>query len=193
MLKTKKIIKVVDISADEAVMQQVEPIVNIEQPQVDIEQPQVDIEQVDIEPSQVIESVEKELKKTVKTSDLTECPKCHKMIMNKTLKYSHSKTCGIVKNAKTISTQPDEPVIQEPVIKHVNPVSAIKPHKAVRALADGNVIKHVKPVSVIKQPKTVYNQPPPPIKTLDEMRHQYFNNVKQQRTQLIQKLFSNAI
>ena len=112
--------------------------------------------------------------------------------MNKTLKYSHSKTCGIVKNAKTISTQPDEPVIQEPVIKHVNPVSAIKPPKAVRALADGNVIKHVKPVSVIKQPKTVYNQPPPPIITLDEMRHQYFNNVKQQRTQLIQKLFSNA-
>ena len=120
----------------------------------------------------------------VKTTDLTECPKCHKMIMNKTLKYSHFKTCGIVKDARTISTPPDTHVIHEPVIKHVKPVSAIKP-------LNGNVIKHVKPVSAIKPPNTVYNQPP--IITLDEMRHQYFNNAKQQRTQLIQKLFSNAI
>ena len=106
--------------------------------------------------------------------------------MNKTLKYSHSKTCGIVKNARTISTPADghvihepvihDPVIRKPVIKHVKPVSAIK---------------QVKPVSAIKQPNTVYNTPP--IITLEEMRHQYFNNAKQQRTQLIQKLFSNAI
>ena len=44
MLKTKKNIKVVDISADEAVMLQVEPLVNIEKPIVDIEKPIVDIE-----------------------------------------------------------------------------------------------------------------------------------------------------
>ena len=50
MLKTKKIIKVVDISADETVMPQVEPIVNIEkpivEPIVDIEEQTVDIEKV---------------------------------------------------------------------------------------------------------------------------------------------------
>ena len=140
--------------------------------------------------------------KTVKTTDLTECPKCHKMVMDKTLKYSHFKTCGIIKNVKTISecaSNPPidpiihEPVIHEPVIKHVKSQSAIKHPKAVRAKTDNNVIKHVKPVSAINQPKMEYNQPPPPIITLDEMRHQYFNNVKQQRTQLIQKLFSNAI
>ena len=116
--------------------------------------------------------------------------------MNKTLKYSHSKTCGIVKDVRTICTPADghvihepvihepvihepvihDPVIRKPVIKHVKPVSAIK---------------QVKPVSAIKQPNTVYNTPP--IITLEEMRHQYFNNAKQQRTQLIQKLFSNAI
>ena len=38
-----------------------------------------------------------ELKKIVKTTDLTECPQCHKMITTKTLKYSHARTCGIVK------------------------------------------------------------------------------------------------
>ena len=206
MLKSKKKKKVVDISVDEAVGDAVIQAVDIEPLAVDIEplepiavEPEpllvveTVIQPVDITPPIKKVPIEKELKNIVKTTDLTECPKCHKMIMNKTLKYSHSKTCGIVKNAKTISTQPDEPVIHEPVIKHVKPVSDIKPPKAVRAQADGNVIKHVKPVSAIKLPNTVFNQPPPPIITLDEVRHQYFNNVKQQRTQLIQKLFSNAI
>ena len=175
-------------------MQQVEPIVNIEQPQVDIEQPQVDIEQVDIEPSQVIESVEKEFKKTVKTSDLTECPKCHKMIMNKTLKYSHFKACCIVKNTKIIS--PPDVVIQDnvPIIKPLNDITANpttikKPITAIRAKS--TVIKPVKSVITNKPPIIVDN--PQPIITLEEMRRQYYDNAKQQRIQRIKNIFSNAI
>ena len=102
----------------------------------------------------------------VKTTGLTECPKCHKMIMNKTLKYSHSKTCGIVKGAISISTPR---VILTPAIKHVKSVSAITP------------------------PKVVYNAPTIAPITLDEMRRQYYNNAKQQRIQRMQSLFSTAI
>ena len=201
MLKSKKIIKVVDISVDEAVGDAVIQPVDIEPLAVDIEPLAVEpepllvvetvIQPADINPSIKKVPIEKELKQNVKTTYLTECPKCHKMIMNKTLKYSHSKTCGIVKDVRTICTPADghaihepvihepvihDPVIRKPVIKHVKPVSAIK---------------QVKPVSAIKQPNTVYNTPP--IITLEEMRHQYFNNAKQQRTLLIHKLFSNAM
>ena len=62
------------------------------------------------------QTVVNELKKTIKTTNLSECPNCHKMITNKTLKYSHSKTCGIVKPS------PDIVAIKQPdiiAIKHV--------------------------------------------------------------------------
>ena len=113
--------------------------------------------------------------------------------MNKTLKYSHSKTCCIVKNTKIIST-PDVIQADDQIIKPANDATAtpttIKPIKAIRAKSGSNVIKHVKSVSAIKQPITVDNTPP--IITLDEMRRQYFNNAKQQRIQRTSALFANA-
>ena len=157
--------------------------------EVDIEKPTVDKHVVDTQEA----PIENELKKSVKTTDLTECPKCHKMIMNKTLKYSHFKTCCIVKNTKIISTF-DVIHVDKPIIKPVNDSTAIpttikKPITAIRAKS--NVIKHVKSVSAIEPTNTIYNNPS--IITLEEMRHQYFNNAKQQRTQLIKNWFSNAI
>ena len=201
MLKTKKIIKVVDISADETVMPQVEPIVNIEkpivEPIVDIEEQTVDIEKVrECSQLPIVEQtvdtqeapIKNEFKKIVKTTNLTECANCHKMIMNKTLKYSHSKTCGIVKNTKIINT-PDVIHVDESIIKPVNDAPTIKkPITAIRTKS--NVIKHVKSVRAIKQLVTVDNTPP--IMTLDEMRRQYFNNAKQQRIQRTSALFANA-
>ena len=194
MLKTKKNIKVVDISADEAVMLQVEPLVNIEKPIVDIEKPIVDIEKpiVDIEkPIDDKHVVENKFQKNVKTTDLTECEKCHKMITNRTLKYSHFKTCCIVKNTKIIST-PDVIHVDESIIKPVNDTTAslttIKPITAIRAKS--NVIKHVKSVSTFKPPIIADNKPP--IITLDEMRRQYLNNATQQRIQRTSALFANA-
>ena len=194
MLKTKKNIKVVDISADEAVMLQVEPLVNIEKPIVDIEKPIVDIEKpiVDIEKTNDDKPVvENKLKKSVKTTDLTECEKCHKMITNRTLKYSHFKTCCIVKNTKIIST-PDVIHVDESIIKPVNDTTASltinKPITAIRAKS--NVIKHVKSVSTFKPPIIADNKPP--IITLDEMRRQYLNNATQQHIQRTSALFANA-
>ena len=198
MLKSKKIIKVVDISADDVVIQPINTIAE----EVDIEKPTIESEEVDIEKqtvdAHVVDTqeapIEIELKKIVKTSDLTECPKCHKMIMNKTLKYSHFKTCCIVKNTKIIS--PPDVVIQDnvPIIKPLNDITANpttikKPITAIRAKS--TVIKPVKSVITNKPPIIVDN--PQPIITLEEMRRQYYDNAKQQRIQRIQNIFSNAI
>lgn len=196
MSKSKKIIKVVDIVADDDVIETNDLILDIEKggggatpteghvcPSSPIEVVPVDIETEEVTPEPPIKN---ELKTAVKTSDLKECEKCHKMIMNKTLKYSHFKTCGIVKIAKPPITPiaPIAPIATvEPVIEKVTRKPVIKTVSA---------IKQVKKPVAIKQQITV-PPPPPPIITLDEMRREYFNSVKQQRTVMMQKLFSNAI
>ena len=38
----------------------------------------------------------------VRTNQLHECPKCKKMMTQKTLRYSHEKTCGITKDSKKL-------------------------------------------------------------------------------------------
>ena len=129
-------------------------------------------------------TVVNELKQTVKTTNLTECPKCHKMITNKTLKYSHAKTCGIVKQPPNISA-----------VCHAAPTKDVR-------LCD-NVIKQV---TAIEQRNGVnkvdiYAKPrsftPPKIEmqetTLEEIRHNYYINAKQQRMQKKSSLFANAI
>ena len=110
------------------------------------------------------------------------------MITNKTLKYSHAKTCGIVKQPPDISAT--KPVN---VIKQQSPdISAIKQQPP--------DISATKPpdISAIKQINTVNNKPrslSPKKKeiALDEMRRNYYINAKQQRTQRMQSLFANAI
>ena len=113
------------------------------------------------------------------------------MITNRTLKYSHFKTCCIVKNTKIIST-PDVIHVDESIIKPVNDTTASltinKPITAIRAKS--NVIKHVKSVSTFKPAIIADNKPP--IITLDEMRRQYLNNATQQRIQRTSALFANA-
>jgi len=111
------------------------------------------------------------LKKTVKTTNLSECPNCHKMITNKTLKYSHSKTCGIVKPSPDIIAikQPDIIAIKQPDISAIKQVNK----------------KKVTPSTSLSPQKIEI--------TLDEMRRNYYINAKQQRTQRMQSLFANAI
>ena len=117
------------------------------------------------------QTVVNEFKKTVKTTNLSECPNCHKMITNKTLKYSHSKTCGIVKPS------PDIIAIKQPDIL------AIKQH-AISAIKQVNKKKVTPSTSLSPQKIEI---------TLDEMRRNYYINAKQQRTQRMQSLFANAI
>ena len=117
------------------------------------------------------QTVVNELKKTVKTTNLSECPNCHKMITNKTLKYSHSKTCGIVKPSPDIIAikQPDIIAIKQPDISTIKQVNK----------------KKVTPSTSLSPQKIEI--------TLEEMRRNYYINAKQQRTQRMQSLFANAI
>ena len=87
MVKPKKI-TIVNITADDNAL-----IKNDDVETVDEIKPV----SADIKDEAIEQPVVHELKNIVKTTDLTECPKCHKMITNKTMKYSHAKTCGIVK------------------------------------------------------------------------------------------------
>jgi len=125
------------------------------------------------------QTVVNELKKTVKTTNLSECPNCHKMITNKTLKYSHSKTCGIAKPSPDIIAikQPDIIAIKQPDIIAIKQpdISAIKQVNK----------KKVTPSTSLSPQKIEI--------TLDEMRRNYYINAKQQRTQRMQSLFANAI
>ena len=129
------------------------------------------------------QTVVNELKKTVKTTNLSECPNCHKMITNKTLKYSHSKTCGIVKPSPDIIA-----------IKQVGGDA-----KSIPSTKDGTTYRLCPDISAIKQvnkkkvtPSTSLSPQKIEI-TLDEMRRNYYINAKQQRTQRMQSLFANAI
>jgi len=194
MSKSKKTIKVVDIVADDAVIEADEPIVEI----LDIEP--IENAVLDIEKETEIVKVippapiKNELKTAVKTSDLTECEKCHKMVMNKTLKYSHFKTCGVVKTKTPIT--PITPITpMTPIEIPITPIKQIETpietpviKKTIKSVS---AIRQVKKPVIIKQPIPVQEQPP--IITLDQIRTEYFNNVKQQRTIMMQKLFSNAI
>ena len=97
------------------------------------------------------------------------------MITTKTLKYSHAKTCGIVKppvETPTIKQLPDADIPN--VIK---PVSAIKPRNTLKSAVVADKQRSLSPKPT----------------TLEEMRHSYFINKKQQRTQKINSLFANAI
>jgi len=88
------------------------------------------------------------------------------MITNKTLKYSHAKTCGIVKPSPDIIA-----------IKQVG----------------GDAPNVIKQVSAIKQRNTINKEDFKQETTLEEMRRNYYINAKQQRTQRMQSLFANAI
>jgi hypothetical protein len=209
MPKSKKIIKVVDIVAVDAFIEADKIIVDIEKggglatptegqvcPSFPIEIAHVDIETEEVTPELISPlPIKNELKTMVKISDLTECEKCHKMIKNKTLKYSHFKTCGIVKIAKT-PIAPIAPIAPietpiTPITPIETPITPITPIETPVIKKAISAIRQVKKPVVIKQPISV--QQPPPIITLDQIRTEYFNNVKQQRTMMMQKLFSNAI
>jgi hypothetical protein len=164
-MKSKKI-TIVNITADDSALIKNEDIETVEE---------IIPESTDIKDEAIEQPVVHELKQIVKTTDLTECPKCHKMITNKTLKYSHAKTCGIVKppvETPTIKQLPDADIPN--VIK---PVSAIKPRNTLKSAV------------VAEKPRSLSPKPT----TLEEMRHNYYINARLQRTQKINKLFANAI
>ena len=116
MLKSKKI-KIVDISAvdDTLIKNDAETVEEV----LSEETNEIACISTDIKEEASEQTVVHEFKKTVKTTDSTECPNCHKMITNKTLKYSHSKTCGIVKK------QPDTVTDIPNVIKQPNTINKI--------------------------------------------------------------------
>ena len=107
------------------------------------------------------------------------------MITNQTMKYSHAKTCGIVKppfeKLKDAQMSVFVPIKQQPdadIPKVIKPVSAIKPRNTVNK------------AEVSDKPRSLS---PKKTTTLEDMRHNYYINAKQQRAHKINLLFANAI
>ena len=97
------------------------------------------------------------------------------------MKYSHAKTCGIVKppveqlkDAQMSVFVPIKPRLDD----DIRPVSDIKPRKTVAK------------AEVSDKPRALSPTKPT---TLEEMRHNYYINAKQQHTHKIKLLFANAI
>ena len=93
----------------------------VEDPKVEVvENPKVDV----VEEPKVEVVEEPEPKKNIKTVELVECPKCHKKLTERTLKYSHQAVCSAVNppqaqpkpktktQAKQEVHQPEEPTIE---------------------------------------------------------------------------------
>jgi len=100
------------------------------------------------------------------------------------MKYSHAKTCGIVKppveQLKDAQISTFVPVKQLPdvgIINVIKPISAIKLRNTVNKAV------------VAEKPRSLSPKPT----TLEEMRHNYYINARLQRTQKINSLFANAI
>ena len=101
------------------------------------------------------------------------------------MKYSHAKTCGIVKppaeKLKDAQMSVFVPIKQQPdadIPNVIKPVSAIKPRNTVNT------------ADVSDKPRSLSPTKPT---TLEEMRHNYYINAKQQRANKINLLFANAI
>ena len=100
-----KKIKIVDISPEqnndiEPAIEQVDETPTIDPDNTEIQQQQQPaVIEAQPQPNEevikpITEEVEESKKTKVRTQELIECPKCHKMVTKKTLTYSHVKTCS---------------------------------------------------------------------------------------------------
>ena len=131
-------------------------------------------------------------KTKIKTNELHECPKCGKFMTLKTLKYTHEKTCGIVREPppkkekpapkprgrpKKESVQVEAEDVEAEETQPPEPVPKVyfKPHQPLPQLL-----------------KPVPTSTPGPTKTFEEMRRERLRERVALRSERIQKLFSQA-
>ena len=61
----------------------------------------------------------------VRTNQLHECPKCKKMMTQKTLRYSHEKTCGITKDSKKLPKTKEKEEIETQEIEEIEEIPSV--------------------------------------------------------------------
>ena len=178
----KKKITVVDIKDDETAdivdsnePPLLEPIIeenNIETQETPVEENPI-VEDKPVEDKPIVED------KIVRTNELIKCPKCLKMVTNKTLKYSHKKTC-------TGEQEVNKP---KPILKKTTVIPDIEevpqcPMASVEALQP-------KLVRTISKATPVTQQPTP------EMMKTYRNQMRTEqlkiRSDRMSSLFTNSI
>ena len=61
----------------------------------------------------------------VRTNQLHECPKCKKMMTQKTLRYSHEKTCGLTKDSKKLPKTKEKEEIETQEIEEIEEIPSV--------------------------------------------------------------------
>ena len=115
--------------------------------------------------------VEEDVPKTkVRTNELHECPKCHKFMTLKTLKYTHEKTCGVY--------QPPPP----------KPKPKAKP----KGRPKKQIVVEKIEEQPVEQKKEAPEFTPEPVKSFEDMRRERLRQRVQQRNEKMHNLFLQA-
>ena len=138
-----------------------------------------------VEVDKPVEEVNKAPATKVRTNELHECLKCGKFMTLKTLKYTHEKTCGIVREPP--------PKTEKPAPKpRGRPKKENTPAEAEEVEVEETPAPEPAPQPPKPAPKPLPVLTPQPKKTFEEMRRERLRERVQQRTQRISNLFLQA-
>jgi len=139
----------------------------------------IEILQEVIEKIETVETIPVVEDKITRTNDLIKCPKCHKMVTSKTLKYTHKNTCsGEEKNKLKKEVKQEEIVVKIPIPEPVHDIEEApipKPPK---------LVKHM---NVIPESRTITPE------MMREHRQQIVRERIQLRQDQMKNLFANSI
>ena len=129
--------------------------------------------------------VEEVGKTKVRTNELHECPKCGKFMTLKTLKYTHEKTCGIVRETP--------PKKEKPAPKpRGRPKKENTPAEAEEVEVEETQPPKPAPQPPKPAPKLAPTLTPEPVKSFEELRRERLRERVKHRSENIHKLFLQA-
>ena len=135
-----------------------------------------------VEEAREVQDIEEVPKTKVRTNELHECPKCGKFMTLKTLKYTHEKTCGIVREPP--------PKKEKPAPKpRGRPKKENTPAEAEEVEVEETPAPEPAPQLPKPAPKLLPTLTPEPVKSFEELRRERLRERVKRRSESIHKLF----
>ena len=175
------------INNDVEEVKEVEPVVETQEKQEEkVEEPQEETPQeIQETPTEIVEEPQEETK--TRNQELRQCPKCHKWLTPKTLKYFHECTKNDTVKAKR---RPPKKKIEVKDIEDINEDD--QPPIPVKLVRQTNIVKQgEKFLKSLSTDKIDYT---PPVEiSYEDMRRDRIKQRIQQRAIKMSNLFTNAI
>ena len=172
------------INNDVEEVKEPEPVVEIQEKQEEkVEEPQEETPQeIQETPTEIVEEPQEETK--TRNQELRQCPKCHKWLTPKTLKYFHECTKNDTVKAKR---RPPKKKIEVKDIEDID-----EPPMPVKLVRQTNIVKQgEKFLKSLSTDKIDYT--PPVEVSYEDMRRERIKQRIQQRSIKMTSLFANAI